>query len=216
MTHPMPFSQALRERTRSVHEQSEGSSFVQELMAGDGSRDDYVAMLAQHYFIYRALENGALTMAADPVASLFLSPELDRLPAIEADLAFLLGPDWAGRIAPLPSTARYAARIDEVGESWPGGFVAHHYTRYLGDLSGGQIIRTILQRQYGFGSEGVGFYAFPGIAKPKAFKDAYRARLDAVDWPEDERDRVVAEVGRAFRFNTDLFVDLARAKSAAA
>jgi len=215
MADPIPFSQALRERTRGVHQESEGAVFMQDLMSGNGSRDDYIALLSQHYFIYEALEEAADRMGADPVASLFITPALTRLPAIEADLEFLIGEDWRERIAPLPSTIRYTARIREIGSTWPGGFVAHHYTRYLGDLSGGQIIRTLLQRAYGFETNGVGFYLFADIAKPKLFKDTYRSQLDAVDWTEEERDRVIDEVGLAFRFNTELFDDLAVAKAAA-
>jgi len=211
----IPFSQALRERTRTVHQESEGAVFMQDLMSGKGSRDDYIHLLSQHYFIYEALEEAAERMADDPVAALFITPKLTRLPAIEADLEFLIGPDWRDRIHPLPSTLRYTARVREVGTGWPGGFVAHHYTRYLGDLSGGQIIRTLLQRQYGFETNGVGFYLFTEIAKPKVFKDVYRAQLDAVDWDDEERDRVIAEVALAFRFNTELFDDLAAAKAAA-
>ena len=215
MAEPIPFSEALRERTRGVHQESEGAVFMQDLMSGKGSRDDYIALLAQHYFIYEALEEAAVRMADDPVAALFISPKLTRLPAIETDLEFLLVADWRDRIAPLPSTLRYTARIREVGAGWPGGFIAHHYTRYLGDLSGGQIIRTLLQRQYGFDTNGVGFYLFADIAKPKLFKDTYRSQLDAVQWTEEERDRVIGEVGLAFRFNTELFDDLATAKAAA-
>lgn len=215
MAELIPFSQALRERTRGVHQESEGADFMQDLMSGKGSRGDYVSLLSQHYFIYAALEAAASEMASDPVATLFISPKLTRLPAIETDLAFLLGDGWRERIAPLPSTRRYTARIREVGTTWPGGFIAHHYTRYLGDLSGGQIIRTLLQRQYGFETNGVGFYLFADIAKPKLFKDTYRSQLDAVEWTEEERERVIDEVGLAFRFNTELFDDLAVAKAAA-
>jgi heme oxygenase len=216
MPDTIPFSQALRERTQTVHEESEGATFMQDLMSGKGSRGDYIHLLAQHYFIYEALEEAAARLIDDPVAALFITPKLTRLPAIAADLEFLIGTDWRARIHPLPSTLRYTARIREVGHDWPGGFVAHHYTRYLGDLSGGQIIRTLLQRQYGFETNGVGFYLFAEIAKPKVFKDVYRAQLDAVDWADDERDRVIAEVSLAFRFNTQLFDDLAAAKAAAA
>ncbi|MGN7799724.1 heme oxygenase (biliverdin-producing) [Leifsonia sp. 22587] len=216
MAQPIPFSQALRERTRGVHQESEGAVFMQDLMSGRGSRDDYIMLLSQHYFIYEALEEATQWMAADPVATRFISPKLTRLPAIETDLEFLLGEEWRERVAPLPSTLRYTARIREVGRTWPGGFVAHHYTRYLGDLSGGQIIRTLLQRQYGFETNGVGFYLFADIAKPKLFKDTYRDELDAVEWTDEERDRVIGEVALAFRFNTELFDDLATAKAAAA
>jgi heme oxygenase len=212
----IPFSQALRERTRGGHSASEGANFMDDLMKGKGTREDYIALVAQHYFIYEALEAAAETMVDDAVASTFISPQLTRLPALEADLQFLLGPDWRASIAPLPTTERYAARIHEIAaEGWSGGFVAHHYTRYLGDLSGGQIIRTLMQRQFGFETNGVGFYLFDQIAKPKEFKETYREQLDAVDWTPAERERVIDEVLLAYSFNTDLFADLAAAKAAA-
>jgi len=212
----IPFSQALRERTRSGHSQSEGASFMDDLMTGKGSRDDYIALVAQHFFIYEALEAASDKMADDAVAAAFISPHLTRLPALESDLAFLLGADWRDSISPLPTTRAYVERINEVAATWNGGFIAHHYTRYLGDLSGGQIIRTLMQRQFGFETNGVGFYLFDEIAKPKEFKDRYREQLDAVGWVDEERDRVIDEVMVAYRFNTELFSDLAHAKDAAA
>jgi heme oxygenase len=210
------FSQALRERTWSSHGDSEGATFMADLMNGHGTRDDYVALVAQHYFIYAALEAAADRMRDDAVAAAFISPQLTRLPALEQDLGFLLGEDWRDQISPLPTTQRYVDRIDAVAATWNGGFIAHHYTRYLGDLSGGQIIRTLMQRQFGFETNGVGFYLFDEIAKPKEFKDTYREQLDAVGWSDEERERVIDEVLVAYRFNTELFVDLADAKAAAA
>ncbi|MDM4762300.1 biliverdin-producing heme oxygenase [Galbitalea sp. SE-J8] len=213
----IPFSQALRERTRGGHAESEGASFMDDLMTGTGSKSDYVSLVVQHYFIYEALEAASARFAVDPVAAAFIAPALIRLPALEADLAFLLGDGWRDRIAPLPTTVAYVARIDEVAaEGWAGGFVAHHYTRYLGDLSGGQIIRTLMQRQFGFETNGVGFYLFDQIAKPREFKDRYREQLDTVAWSEAERERVIDEVMLAYRFNTELFSDLAHAKDAGA
>ena len=211
----LPFSQALRERTRGGHSASEGANFMDDLMTGKGSRDDYISLVAQHYFIYAALEAAAEKMKDDADAAAFITPQLTRLPALEADLLFLIGDDWRSVIAPLPTTARYVDRIETVAATWGGGFIAHHYTRYLGDLSGGQIIRTLMQRQFGFETNGVGFYLFDQIAKPKEFKDVYRAQLDAVTWSEEERDRVIDEVMVAYRFNTELFVDLAAAKATA-
>lgn len=185
------------------------------LLKGEGTRDDYVSLVAQHYFIYRALEAAADRMSTDPVAAPFITDRLTRLPALEADLEFLIGPDWADSIRPLPTTERYVARIEEVGSTWPGGFIAHHYTRYLGDLSGGLFIGRIMQRRFGFETNGVGFYVFDDIADPRAFKDVYREQLDAVPWDDDERERVVDEVLRAYRFNTELFQDLERARTEA-
>ncbi|MEL0625594.1 biliverdin-producing heme oxygenase [Salinibacterium amurskyense] len=212
----IPFSQALRERTWSSHGDSEGADFMKDLMTGKGTRDDYIALVAQHYFIYEAIEAAADQFSTDPVAAPFITSQLTRLPAIEADLEFLIGANWRDQITALPTAAAYAARVREIAaQNWAGGFIAHHYTRYLGDLSGGQIIRTIMQRQFGFETNGVGFYLFDEIAKPKEFKNTYRDQLDAVEWDDAERDRVIEEVLAAYQFNTDLFIDLSRAKAAA-
>jgi heme oxygenase len=212
----LPFSQELRERTRGGHAESEGADFMGDLMTGKGTREDYIALVAQHFFIYEAIEGAAELRRNDPVVAPFLSDRLTRLPAIEADLRFLLGENWREAIQPLPTTAAYVARILKVGATWAGGFIAHHFTRYLGDLSGGQVIRTIMQRQFGFETNGVGFYLFGDIAKPREFKDTYREELDAVPWDDAERTRVIDEVLVAYRFNTDLFRDLAVAKARSA
>jgi heme oxygenase len=214
MSAVIPFSVALRERSRTAHSSSEGADFMTNLMNGSGTREDYIALVVQHWFIYEALEEATDRMRRDPVASVFLSDKLTRLPALEADLAFLVGDDWREQIMPLPTTQAYVSRIRRVAATWPGGFVAHHYTRYLGDLSGGQFIGRLMQRRFGFDTNGIGFYLFGDIADPEAFKNVYREQLDAAPWDEAEKERVIAEVLVAYRFNTELFVDLARAKAA--
>ena len=215
MSEVISFSSALRERSSTAHASSEHAGFMADLVRGDGTRDDYIALTAQHWFIYQALEAAADRMRNDPVARVFISDKLTRLPALEADLEFLIGPDWREKIAPLPTTQRYVERINLVGTTWAGGFVAHHYTRYLGDLSGGQFIGRLMSRRFGFETNGVGFYLFEDIADPNAFKDVYREQLDAAPWDDAEKERVIDEVLVAYRFNTELFEDLARAKAAA-
>lgn len=210
----IPFSHALRERTWSSHGDSEGATFMSDLMSGKGTREDYVALVVQHFFIYEALEAVEKEMADDAIAGRFITPRLTRLPALEADLRFLIGHDWREQCTPLPTTQRYVDRIKEVA-GWSGGFVAHHYTRYLGDLSGGQHIYKVMQKRFGFDTNGIGFYLFDEIASPKDFKDTYRDELDAVGWDETERERVIDEVLVAYRLNTELFHDLSAAKAAA-
>jgi heme oxygenase len=214
MSDLVPFSTALRERSSAAHSSSEGARFMSDLMKGEGTREDYIALVAQHWFIYAALEQAAERMRLDPVASVFISDKLTRLPALAADLEFLVGSDWRDRISPLPTTERYVDRIDQVGRTWPGGFIAHHYTRYLGDLSGGQFIGRLMARRFDFETNGIGFYIFDDIADPKAFKDVYRAQLDAAPWDAAEQQRVIDEVLLAYRMNTEVFDDLAAAKAA--
>lgn len=208
MTEPALFSAAIRDRSHAAHSGSEGAGFMTDLMAERGSLDDYAALVAQHWFVYAALEQAAAALRTDAVVAPFLSPELERLSSIEADLDHLLGPAWRGTLTALPTTQRYVNRIREVGATWPGGLVAHHYTRYLGDLSGGQFIGRILARQFGFAEDGVRFYRFADIADARAFKEAYRALLDRAPWDADERERIIGEVLLAYRFNTELFDDL--------
>ncbi|PSL05428.1 heme oxygenase [Haloactinopolyspora alba] len=205
-----PFSAVLRERSRHLHQRAEQSDFVSALLNGRVDRTGYVAMIAQHLCVYEALESVAETLRDDPVAGDFVSEQLTRVPSIRADLAHLTGSPSADGLAVLDSTRRYAERI-RANEHWPAGFVAHHYTRYLGDLSGGLAIGAVLARVYGFapGGDGVRFYRFERIPHPAAFKNDYRARLDAVPWSVAERDRVVDEVLVAYELNTEIFAELA-------
>ena len=84
--------------------------------------------------------------------------------------------------------------------------MAHHYTRYLGDLSGGQAIGKILDRTFSLGGAGLAMYRFPMRAKP--FKDRYRARLDALHLDADAVRRAVNEVKVAFGLNQAVFDEL--------
>ncbi|WP_245681866.1 heme oxygenase (biliverdin-producing) [Actinomadura kijaniata] len=204
------FAAELRAATWGDHGDNEGSAYMSALVEGRLGREEYAALVGQLYHVYDLLEQAADALAGDPVAGPFAFADLRRRDALRADLAYLHGPDWADRIAPNAATRAYCDRLREVCFDWPGGFVAHHYTRYLGDLSGGQYIGRQVQRTLGLGrdDDGVLFYRFPG--KPKAYKDAYRELLDAAPWDEAERARVVAEVRRAYRLNADLTAELSR------
>ncbi len=121
-----------------------------------------------------------------------------------------MGADWAERVTIHPATERYVARLRAVGGSLPA-YAAHAYTRYLGDLSGGQIIKRMLERHYGLSGDGLAFYTFVEIPKSKPFKDVYRERLDALVLTPEQLDETVAEAKHAFRLNSDLFADLGAA-----
>lgn len=204
-------SARLRDATRDEHERTESSPFVVALMGGRLDRRAYAALLGQSYLFYAVLEEAGDRWRGDAVVGPFVSDALMRRDALEADLAWLSGPDWRADLAPLPATQRYVDRLRQVCFSSRSAFVAHHYTRYLGDLSGGQIIRSKLRSIYGLTGDGVRFYVFDGIAKPKVFKDGYRALIDGVPWDTGERANLVAEANEAFRLNRGVFDDLGKA-----
>ena len=205
-----PLSTALRAGTRQDHEDAERSVFVEHLMGGTLPLAGYADLAAQQHAIYTALEAAGDRLVAAGTHGDLVFPELVRVPAIEADLRSLVGEDWRDRVRVLPATADYVARLEEVGEDLPR-YAAHAYTRYLGDLSGGQILKRVLERHHGLTGDGVSFYDFPQIHRLKPFKDVYRGRLDALDLTPAQRDEVVEEARVAFRLNRAVFADLAGA-----
>lgn len=200
-------SSRLREGTREEHESAESSGFISRLMSGGLSVDAYVALASQQFFVYSALEAIADDVRTLPQGSSLLFDELTRTPSIARDLEHLVGPDWRAIVMPLPATVRYVEALEASATSLPR-YAAHAYTRYLGDLSGGQIIKRMLERHYGLGPEGITFYSFEEIPKSKPFKDVYRERLDGLELDEEQLAEAVAEAKGAFRLNQDLFADL--------
>ncbi|MBT2445077.1 biliverdin-producing heme oxygenase [Streptomyces sp. ISL-36] len=205
-----PFSTLIRTASHEQHTEAETSTFMSDLLGGRLTVDAYARYTEQLWFVYRALEDGAESLGTDPVAGPFIRPELFRTAALERDLAHLRGPRWRDGLSPLPATAAYAARVAQCARDWPAGYVAHHYTRYLGDLSGGQIIRDKAERTWGFArkGDGVRFYVFEEIANPAAFKRGYRELLDAVNADDLEKQRIIDECKRAFDFNGAVFREL--------
>jgi heme oxygenase len=170
-------------------------------------REAYADLAAQHWFVYESLELAATMMERDPVAGAFVSPELARLPALEADLRYLIGPGWQGRIAALPATTSYCTRLRDVAFVGATGFVAHHYTRYLGDLSGGQYLGPAIAQAYGLAGDGHRFFVFPTI-EPATFRAHYRRQLDDLPWSAPEQDTFLAEVTEAYRLNIAMLAEL--------
>ncbi|OBI85330.1 biliverdin-producing heme oxygenase [Mycobacterium asiaticum] len=197
-----PLSVAMKEGSTVEHDAAEQSPFVTELLAGRINRRGYADYLLRLRMIYEALEAAVRSRRDDPLVAAVYDPALERLAAIDADLDF-----WAPGVArevDSPAARSYRDRLTRA--SWGGALVAHHYTRYLGDLSGGQAVGKILDRTFELDGAGLAFYKFPVRAKP--YKDAYRARLDDLALDAEEIDRAVGEVKVAFNLNQALFDEL--------
>jgi heme oxygenase len=195
----------LRSGTRLDHDAAQGSGFLDALAAGTLPRQAYADLAAQHWFIYETLEQAASRMAADPVAGDFVFPELTRLPALSDDLAVLLGP--APALSALPATQEYRARLRAVAFDRPWGFIAHHYTRYLGDLSGGQYLGPAIAKAYGLDGAGHRFFVFDGVSPP-AFRTRYRELLDGLAFSPADEQNFLAEVAEAYRLNIAVLHEL--------
>ncbi|OBB61527.1 heme oxygenase [Mycobacterium sp. 852013-51886_SCH5428379] len=193
----------MRDGSAAEHDAAEQSPFITELLAGRVSGQGYTEYLLRLWLVYSALEDTVRAHRRDPLVAAVYDPALERVPALDADLQH-----WApgvDRDVDSPAAQRYRERI--AGSPWGGAILAHHYTRYLGDLSGGQAMGRILDREFGLGGTGLAFYHFPVRVKP--YKDRYRRRLDELGLTADDAARVVDEVRLAFGLNQALFDELA-------
>jgi heme oxygenase len=199
----------LREGTKKSHTMAENTGFVSCFLKGVVDKGSYRTLVADLYFVYSAMEEEMARLADHPVIAPIAFPELNRREALEKDLTFYYGADWAQGVKATPAAEAYVARLRQVAQDSPELLVGHHYTRYLGDLSGGQILKTIAQKAMNLsGDEGLNFYAFPAIADEKAFKTTYRAAMDQLPIDQATADRIVEEANHAFHLNMKMFQEL--------
>ena len=197
---PTTLSARLREETRAAHRGAERGRLVRGLLRGDVSREVYASYLAALYRLYEALEAGLERHREHPCVGPLRWPALWRAPALARDLGALLGADWREHVARDVAAGGYVARLVAVTEDAPPLLVAHAYTRYLGDLSGGQILRGAVAR---FAPDAVALYEFPGLEVREAAQ-GFRARLDALPLGPGLAAAIVEEAKLAFALHADI------------
>ena len=124
-------------------------------------------------------------------------------------MEFYFGSEWK-QVSMSDATQSYVKRIHEVGDKDPSLLIAHHYTRYLGDLSGGRILRKVAVKAMDLPStgEGVKFFTFENIPDAKKFKNMYRSRLDELQIDKIKSDEIVKEANYVFLLNIYLFQEI--------
>ena len=199
----------LREGTKKAHTMAENTGFIACFLKGTVEKESYRKQVANFYFVYSAMEEEMRRLKDHPIVSQIYFPELERKDTLEQDLAYYYGKTWRDQVAPSDATQSYVARIHQVASSNPELLIAHSYTRYIGDLSGGQILKKIAQNGLNLpDGEGTSFYEFKHISDEKAFKKEYRARLDALPIDDATADRIVEEANDAFGMNMHIFKEL--------
>uniref|UniRef100_A0A673CZY0 Heme oxygenase n=1 Tax=Sphaeramia orbicularis TaxID=375764 RepID=A0A673CZY0_9TELE len=231
-------SEQIKKVTKESHVRAENTELMLSFQRGQVSLQQYKLLLCSLYEIYQALEEELDRNSDHPgVAPIYFPAELARLESIEKDLEYFYGLNWREKIVVPGSNKKiqpqtqtgtpltYFSRTDvslmiiqstnhsyftfQIGKENPEFLVAHAYTRYLGDLSGGQVLGRIAQKSMGLkGSEGLSFFAFPGVSSPNLFKQLYRSRMNSVELTEEQRNGVLEEAVRAFELNIQVFDDL--------
>ncbi|MGB3509435.1 MAG: heme oxygenase (biliverdin-producing) [Microcoleaceae cyanobacterium] len=199
----------LREGTKKAHTNAENVGFVKCFLKGVVEKTSYRTLVKNLYFVYSAMEEEMQRHREHPIVSKIYFPELNRKQSLEKDLQFYYGAGWREQVSPSASGEAYVQRIREISEKEPELLVAHSYTRYLGDLSGGQILKKIAQRGMNLtDGEGTAFYEFPEISDEKAFKNNYRQAMNDLPIDQATADRMVDEANAAFGMNMKMFNEL--------
>jgi len=204
----MTFSKEIKEGTKKSHSAAENTAFVKSFLRGVVSKDSYKVLVADLYFVYTAIEEDFRIFKNDPVIGKLYLPELERVNSLERDLRYYYGPMWRSLIQPTEACQRYVDRIHEVAKTEPELLVGHHYTRYLGDLSGGQILKNIAEKAMNLNGEGLYFYEFDKIDNAKEYKTKYRSILDELPLTEAQQNAIIVEANWAFRLNMHMFDQL--------
>ncbi|XP_068191956.1 heme oxygenase 2 [Antennarius striatus] len=208
---PEDLSEMLAVGTKEVHEKAENTQFVKDFLRGRIHKELFKLGAVALYYTYAAMEEEIERNKDHPhFAPLYFPTELHRHEALARDLEYFYGPDWQIHVSCSVATQRYVDRIHQVGQENPVLLVAHAYTRYMGDLSGGQVLKKVAQRAMKLPptGEGLEFYQFDAIHSSKAFKQLYRSRMNELELDMDVKKQLVEESIKAFQFNMEVFAEL--------
>jgi len=206
----MTLSTQLKEGTKKSHNAAENTKFVAGFLKGVLNPEEYRKLITDFYYVYETMEE-RIQETKDPLANTLQqwNAKLFRTAFLNRDLRYYYGPMYRSMLTPSESCNNYCYRINEIAEKDPYLLIAHHYTRYIGDLSGGQILKGIAQKALNPPEgEGLHFYEFPMIEDAKAFKTDYKAVLDGLEINQNQIDALIDEANYAFKLNMHMFDEL--------
>ncbi|XP_062036961.1 heme oxygenase 2 [Lepus europaeus] len=212
-------SELLKEGTKEAHDRAENTQFVKDFLKGNIKKEIFKLATTALYFTYSALEEEMDRNKDHPAfAPLYFPMELHRKEALTKDMEYFFGENWEEQVQCSEAAQKYVERIHYIGQHEPELLVAHAYTRYMGDLSGGQVLKKVAQRALKLPSTGEGtqFYLFENVNNAQQFKQFYRARMNALDLNLKTKERIVEEANKAFEYNMQIFSELDQAGSAPA
>ncbi|PSB00793.1 heme oxygenase (biliverdin-producing) [Merismopedia glauca] len=198
----------LREGTKHSHTMAENTAFMKCFLKGVIEPSFFRKLLANLYFVYSALEAELQRHQNHPIVGSVYFPQLNRQESLAQDLAYYYGENWQQEIAPSEATQLYIDRIRDIANTQPELLIAHAYTRYLGDLSGGQMLGNIVRSAMDLPPDrGTAMYKFEEIPTPQAireFKERYRHALDSLPIDELTVQKIVDEANYAFSLNREV------------
>ncbi len=204
-------SEYLREETKNVHFKAEKVEFIQRFFRGTIDIESYKKLLIALYFIYDVLEIELHLNRTNQFIEPIYFKELIRKPLILVDLEFYAKGFKINEMIQSHATAKYVNRFKTISVEKPELLIAHSYVRYLGDLSGGQILKNVIKKSFNLETNlGTAFYNFDEIENISAFKENYRSALDKLDFNDIQKNEITEEAILAFELNINVFEELSK------
>jgi heme oxygenase len=198
----------LDDGTRKSHSMAENTQFVSGFFKGLADRDSYRSLITSLYFVYEAMEE-AMDKSSDDGVKTLDYPALRRLDSLKKDMDFFYGVNWQDDVVPSPAAKAYVARIIDIAQTKPYLMIAHQYTRYLGDLFGGQMMGGMASRSLSLqNGDGTAFYTFDDIPSTKDFITEWYTRLNELDLTQQQKEEIVDEANLVFALNIDVLQEL--------
>eukprot|EP00929_Paragymnodinium_shiwhaense_P055000 TRINITY_DN27582_c0_g1_i1.p1 TRINITY_DN27582_c0_g1~~TRINITY_DN27582_c0_g1_i1.p1 ORF type:complete len:312 (+),score=59.73 TRINITY_DN27582_c0_g1_i1:104-1039(+) len=199
----------LDDGTRKSHSVAESTQFVTGFFKGLGDKNSFSELVTSLYFVYDAMEEAFDSLDEESVKRMDFQ-ELRRRAAIEADMEYFHGPQWRDSISPSPATVKYCNQIRKVASESPELLIGHQYSRYVGDLFGGQMMGGMAVKSLGLQQDGPGtaFYRFQEIDNTKAFIEKWYSTLNSLDLDDAQKKAIVDEANVVFRLNIEIFEEL--------
>lgn len=204
----------LRSETHALHVRAERAGVMPAILEGRVTAALYCLLLRNLHDIYVQLESSLSQHAHDASVAPVVFPELFREAPLAQDLRVLYGEAWRTDIPRLPTTQRYVERLVVISAEQPVLLVAHAYVRYLGDLSGGQLLARVVRSLVPAGAaSGTQFYEFGAARAVAELARRFRAGLDAIPVDAEAAAAIIGEAQWAFRAHAQLFEEIAASAS---
>lgn len=206
-TKKMLFAEQLKSETLGIHRAVEEHSFVKALLTGELKPEEYFSHLVDLQYIYEALEAALrISLEKEPRLESIYYKNLERSDELKKDLS---APEFMGLLSlPSKEAILYRKHLEEISRTEPLLLIAHAYTRYLGDLSGGAILKNHIVKRW---PNAVNFYNFDALLKEHSLnskmelKNLYKAKMNSIDMTPRELNSLIKEGYSAFRFAGKLF-----------
>ena len=201
------FVDRMKRETWDEHEASKDSPFAQTIMSGELGKQAFVEWQKALYPVYETLEDILKKMRkTDPTIHIFDHRKLDRADSIYTDL-LEFGVDPIAEPTTLKSIPPYLEAIKKASEETPR-LMAYHYTRYMGDMNGGQVIAMRMNKVYGIDKSAMSCYDFSQLGDLYHYRKQYKTLLELVPWTEEQRESFIDEAKTAYKINEQLFNEL--------